>query len=845
MTRATEQSGEHATGLPELDEALAALLDGNLPFATFRDLIANRVYADSDDAVVLLPWLERLRNEGSLPNHLVSLLESDVRRICNEDVPTEVDVFAAAEATGGDAQQADEDFAGDAPSAEILALREAHQLSIGDVLCERYEIVSRAHGGNMSAVYKGHDIPTGNAVAIKLLLPELSGSGRAVRALQDEFEKGRRCQHPNIVRYYALERHNNVFFIVMEWLAGEHLAERINREPGVAQSFEWTFGIVERLASALGVIHEQGFVHADVKPGNVMLLTNGDIKLFDFGVTQAYGQHAKERVAFDASVLAAATPAYSSAGVLDGEPLAPTDDVYSLACLTYRMLAGARPYGELTAKMARDSRVKPERLAALPAAAWMSLSNALGHEPDARPQSVQAFVEGIRATTARDGAKRRRMSGAAMGWWTATAIVLAGAVAVTVSMDWADSLGPAEAVTATKPAPRTGAGPILESEVLPVTGAESSDVTVPSPVDVDGTDQPVTAAATIDTDAVANEAVTGTASPAGTAAPSDEFEVVAADVALPADTADSSDTTPPLQGDEVPVAPADELDSLTESTNGSPVSTNVSAVSLPLLGELAPLVLVETDPLMTLAFDASAIELTNVGVYLNALTQDAYRQTLSLLDSGVQPVIDGVISIRLQPRASWIDAPPRAYRLIIVDPASGRVLAELPIDVMDQNRNISTRVPDPRPIPVSDAANIDDLVVTNQESAEPIRLVQPTVIGFDRPIRTVFEDQRVINVTINKRGVEAVVVQVAIDGDTAVDGEDFIAPVRNTIDIAASQSTATFRIALVDDAQWEGEEVFRVRIIAPRGEDAVFDQSQTIVIRDDDPAPATNGEEEL
>ncbi|MEM8982290.1 MAG: protein kinase [Pseudomonadota bacterium] len=849
MTRATEQSGEHASSVPELDEALQALLDGNLPFATFRDLIANRAYTDTDEAVALLPWLERLREASSLPAHLVSLLESDVRRICNEDVPTEVDVFAAAEATDGDAAPVG---ASDDPplSAEVLALREAHQLSIGDVLCERYEIVSRAHGGNMSAVYKGHDVPTGNAVAIKLVRPELSGSGRAVRALQDEFEKGRRCQHPNIVRYYALERHNDVFFIVMEWLEGEHLAERINREPGVAQSFDWTFSIVERLASALNVIHEQGFVHADVKPGNVMLLTNGDIKLFDFGVTQAYGQHAKERVAFDASVLAAATPAYSSAGVLDGDPLTPSDDVYSLACLTYRMLAGARPYGELTAKMARESRVEPARITALPASAWMTISTALGHDPDERPQSVPAFVEGIRAPSLA-GSRQRRMSGSTMGWWLATALVLLVAVAVLLGRDRRESTTEPPAVASESQTQRTGAGAILESEVLPAVDPEAVGALAPPPPEAAASDTPQDNAA-LEPLTNAGDEVPRDADSDANAIASDDDAVVATGVSIVNDVAADDDNAAAMTPDDdgaVEVTPEDDdgaveiaSDDAFEVLPDGDIVAGAAVIRLPVTSDLAPLKLVETDAMLTLSFDTTALDSTSVGVYLNALTRDQYKQTLSLLDSGLQPIVGGTLAIRLQPRASWIDAPTRLYRLLITRPDTGGVLAVVPIEVADQNGPVETLNAEPAPLnddavagglPSGNAPVGTETVVAKVAAAE-------VVVGFASATQTVLEDQRVVTVSINKRGNAAIVVQVAIDSDSAIAGEDFIAPVGNTVELAADVSSADFRIALVDDTQWEAEEVFRVRIVAPRGDDAVFEQSQLIVIRDDDPKPVND-----
>ncbi len=855
----------------ELRAAFESLLATDLPFAEFRDLLANALYLDVRQSTALQDWLSAERQSGRLPKHLYRMLESDIRRICSEDVPTLVDTthFPRREPTlhgvgePSAASAAEATVTDTTSDAGREAIRAAHDLKLGDMLCERYEIIERAPGGNMARVYKALDAKTGLFVAVKLLRPENGSSGRALRALQDEYAKGNQCIHPNIVEFHALERHAAVFFIVMEWLDGEHLADRVNRVPGVAQPFEFSFDIVEKLAAALNAIHRQGFVHADVKPGNVMLLPDGDIKLFDFGVSQAYGEHAKRRLEFDAGVLGAATPAYSSAAVLAGESPDPTDDLYSLACVAYRMLAGNRPYGDLSAALASEQNVRPERIESLSPAAWTVLDNALQHNAAERPVSIDAFVEGLRPVRPVPAPPSTRGRSTWL-WLAAAAAVVTVAVLVLLTRPVADAPRVPQIVNSGADGQRS-VGRTLEASSV------DDDFTELPRIDdaaLPGASAAVDAQATVadsETSATATDAAPAIVDAVDESAPDAPPETV---LALTEETAADTAATGSV------VQPSVELPSEFSADEAETIDESVASAAtalLPLDGSTAAqLSMRETDAVATLVFDTRALTIDTVGVYLNSLTRDGNKETLSLLDAGLMSVPPDELSVRLQPRPSWTAAPDRDYRLLIMDPAAGRMLAAVPVRIVDQSAPQSATpsqvVPEQPDAAVTDtqtSAPIDDELpvspvpsatigpdrtateATGTSGAEdltaPVTTPSGTATaptptpgaGFGAARLRVSEADRMIAIELIHRGLDGELIELTLQPGDAIADEDFIAPSAADLRIVASGETSLLLIPLVNDSEPELNESFRLEMDSI-WRDPLLATGLTITIVDDD-----------
>jgi len=275
------------------------------------------------------------------------------------------------------------------------------RIQVGSVLRDRFMLQERVNGGSMGVVYKAMDRRLAEAgtdspwVAVKVLSSKLSESGLALRALQQEAAKGRCLVHPNIVRFIDLDRDDDLYFIVMEWLEGRTLADILDSPDSKSIDTERAFKIVRQIGKALDYAHKCGIVHADVKPANVMILPNGDAKLFDFGVARVRQKQLDKDPDFDPGVLGLMTPAYSSMQVLTGEKPAPADDVFSLACLLYRLIAGYRVFGPRNAAEAAEEGMKPQRLEKLSDANWRVLKKALAYSRVARFESMSDFVDAL------------------------------------------------------------------------------------------------------------------------------------------------------------------------------------------------------------------------------------------------------------------------------------------------------------------------------------------------------------------------------------------------------------------------------------------------------------------
>jgi serine/threonine protein kinase len=287
------------------------------------------------------------------------------------------------------------------PGAEPQELMVTNQLQIGTVLRDRYLLKQAVSEGSMGIVYKALDRRLAEAgekdafVAIKVINPKLSRNAAALRALQQEAAKGRCLSHSNIVRFIDLDRDDQLYFIVMEWLEGRSLSRILDESRGDAIDFDMALDIVHQAASALEYAHQRGVVHADVKPGNIMITPEGEVKLIDFGVARVRQKENEGRSRFDPDIIRAATPAYSSMQVLTGDEPVAADDVFSLSCLFYRLIAGYRVFGPRNAADAAEQGMEPQQPDGITDEQWSALRKALAYSRVTRFQSPTDFVDAL------------------------------------------------------------------------------------------------------------------------------------------------------------------------------------------------------------------------------------------------------------------------------------------------------------------------------------------------------------------------------------------------------------------------------------------------------------------
>jgi len=304
------------------------------------------------------------------------------------------------------------------------------------VLRDRYVLEQQLGDGGNAVIFRAVDlrrdstVAEGRRVAIKLLRPELRNRPHSVARLQREFRQTQALTHPNVVRFHDLDCDGETWFIVMELLTGEALGPRLRRAAPAGLPWEETTRIAAATAEALAFAHDQGVTHGDIKPDNIFVTAAGAVRVLDFGVApESAPQSQLDKHGIPDAVVAAATRAYASPEVLEGQDPEPRDDVFSLACVIYEMLAGRHPYGRRGADAARDARTGIEPLASLSPPQWAALAAGLAWNRRDRP-GVRELMRALTAAPIVPTEPHRRSSGA---WWLVAAIGLAFLLGVVIS----------------------------------------------------------------------------------------------------------------------------------------------------------------------------------------------------------------------------------------------------------------------------------------------------------------------------------------------------------------------------------------------------------------------------
>ena len=259
------------------------------------------------------------------------------------------------------------------------------------VLEARYELGHRIGGGGMAEVVEAYDRKLDRRVAVKFLR-DGSGDTRARERFVREAQVAAGFTHPNVVRIYDVGEWDGRPYLVMELVEGRTLAEILATRGAlpVAQALS----VADSLLAALAAAHEQGLVHRDVKPANVLVGRNGRVKLADFGIAKAM-QSATEGLTGTGQMIG--TPAYLSPEQVEGRETTARTDLYAVGVVLYEMLTGAPPFGgdhPLAVALAhRDDPVPPieERRSDVSPALAAAVTRALEKDPQQRFESAAAM----------------------------------------------------------------------------------------------------------------------------------------------------------------------------------------------------------------------------------------------------------------------------------------------------------------------------------------------------------------------------------------------------------------------------------------------------------------------
>lgn len=204
------------------------------------------------------------------------------------------------------------------------------------VLGGRYTVQDKIGIGGMATVYRGLDNVLGRTVAIKTMLPQYAADPSFAARFKQEAQAAAALQSPYIVGVYDWGKDNDTYYIIMEYLRGTDLKSGIRKHG--ALDCRKVAQIGSQICQALSVAHKHDIIHRDIKPQNIMVQPDGNIKVMDFGIARAKNSH----LTADNSVLG--TAHYVSPEQTQGKELGPTSDLYSLGIVMYEAATGKVPF---------------------------------------------------------------------------------------------------------------------------------------------------------------------------------------------------------------------------------------------------------------------------------------------------------------------------------------------------------------------------------------------------------------------------------------------------------------------------------------------------------------------
>ena len=293
-------------------------------------------------------------------------------------------------------------------------------------LAGRYSLLRELGRGGMATVYLGTDMKLGRRVAIKLLAPATRaylGSDR----FQREVLLAAQLSHPHIVPLFEADEADGLLFYVMEYVEGESLRHRLTRQGSLP--IEDAIRIAAEVGDALQYAHENGVIHRDVKPENI-LLSRGHALVTDFGIAKLMEERGSaEGPALTGAGIAVGTAAYMSPEQASGDKrIDPRSDVYALAAVLYEMLVGEPPFtgpsAQAIAARVINDPPRPIRTVrpGLPVHLERALAAGLAKSPADRPRTARAFVDALASP-----AHERRLSARQVAWIaTASGVAIIG-----------------------------------------------------------------------------------------------------------------------------------------------------------------------------------------------------------------------------------------------------------------------------------------------------------------------------------------------------------------------------------------------------------------------------------
>jgi serine/threonine protein kinase/Tfp pilus assembly protein PilF len=211
------------------------------------------------------------------------------------------------------------------------------RLKRGRVFAERYEVIEELGEGGMGIVYKVFDRKIDEKVALKVLAPEIAGDEKTIERFRNELKLARKISHRNVCRMYDLSEEDKTQFITMEFVPGENLKSLIKRIGQLSKTK--AISIAKQVCEGLTEAHRLGVVHRDLKPQNIMVDSDGNARIMDFGIARSI-----RTKSITETGMIIGTPEYMSPEQVEGVGVDHQSDLYSLGVILFEMLTGRVPF---------------------------------------------------------------------------------------------------------------------------------------------------------------------------------------------------------------------------------------------------------------------------------------------------------------------------------------------------------------------------------------------------------------------------------------------------------------------------------------------------------------------
>ena len=279
-------------------------------------------------------------------------------------------------------------------------------IKIGDKIDERYRIVSRIATGGMADVYEANDLVGRRIVSIKVMKEELLKDPINLARFNAETEAAASLNHPNIVKVYGRGIIEGRPYMTNEYIKGQTLRDKLNFS--IQLPLMDTCEVMLQLTSGIEYIHRHGLIHRDIKPDNLFYMSDGTVKISDFGIAAPIGS-SNEGDAIQGTIY------YCAPEVLTGAPTSIANDIYSMGVVFYECLTGFLPFDgssleEVALKQLKKRFPEPSKLVpSIPKSIDKIIITACRKRPEERYSSAAKMHDAIvEAMSDRDNFKERR-----------------------------------------------------------------------------------------------------------------------------------------------------------------------------------------------------------------------------------------------------------------------------------------------------------------------------------------------------------------------------------------------------------------------------------------------------